>query len=92
MWCVPGSCTGGSTEEERRRRYPGDGPAEPLFTVTRAVTVRAPAEDVWKWLVQVGQDRGGFYSYDWLENLAGCHLHSADEIHDEWQDRSAGRR
>lgn len=80
----------GSTEEERRRRYPGDGPTEPLFTVTRAVTVRAPAEDVWKWLVQVGQDRGGFYSYDWLENLAGCHIHSADEIHDEWQDRSAG--
>jgi len=80
----------GSTEEERRRRYPSDGPAEPLFTVTRAVTVRAPAEDVWKWLVQIGQDRGGFYSYDWLENVAGCHIHSADEIHDEWQDRSAG--
>lgn len=80
----------GSTEEERRRRYPGDAEGKPLFKVTRAVTVHAPAEEVWKWLVQIGEDKGGFYSYDWLENLAGCHVHSADEIHPEWQDLKAG--
>jgi hypothetical protein len=80
----------GATPEECRRRLPGDADAVPLFTTTRAVTVQAPAEEVWQWLVQLGQDRGGFYSYDWLENLAGCHLHSADEIHEEWQDRKAG--
>jgi hypothetical protein len=80
----------GSTDEERQRRYPSDGDVEPLFVVTRAVTVHAPADEVWRWLVQIGQDRGGFYSYDWLENLAGCRLHSADEIHEEWQSRSAG--
>lgn len=82
--------TWGATEEERRRRYPGDGEGKPLFTVTRAVTVHAPAEQVWKWLVQIGEDKGGFYSYDWLENLAGCRIHSADEIHEEWQDLKPG--
>lgn len=80
----------GATAEERARRLPGDADGPALFTNTRAVTVHAPAQEVWRWLVQVGQDRGGFYSYDWLENLAGCHLRSADEIRDEWQERRAG--
>jgi hypothetical protein len=80
----------GATDEERSRPLPGDADRQALFTNTRAVTVHAPAEQVWRWLVQIGQDRGGFYSYDWLENLAGCHLRSADEIRDEWQDRKAG--
>ena len=75
----------GATEEEQRRRLPGDGPARPLSTTTRAVTVHAPAESVWRWLVQIGQDRGGFYSYDWLENLAGCRLRTATRVHPEWQ-------
>jgi hypothetical protein len=39
---------------------------------------------------EIGQDRGGFYSYDWLENLAGCRLRSAEEVHEEWQHRQAG--
>ncbi|WP_148572344.1 hypothetical protein [Nocardioides caldifontis] len=80
----------GSTTEERSRVLAGDPEADkaPLFTTTRAVTVRAPAEEVWRWLVQIGRDRGGFYTYDWLENLAGCDLHSADRIHDEWQQRT----
>jgi hypothetical protein len=80
----------GATAGERSRRLSGDPDSKPLFTTTRAVTVHAPAEEVWRWLVQVGQDRGGFYSYDWLENLAGCRIHSAAEIHEEWQDRRAG--
>ncbi|MFC4784603.1 hypothetical protein ACT8ZV_09020 [Nocardioides sp. MAHUQ-72] len=80
----------GATEEERRRRYPSDGERPPLSTSTRAVTVRAPAHEVWPWLVQIGQDKGGFYSYDWLENLAGCRLHTADEVHAEWQDLEPG--
>lgn len=80
----------GSTEEERRRRYPGDGVHSPLFTVTRAVTVHAPAAEVWRWLVQIGEDKGGFYSYDFLENLAGCRIHSAERVHEEWQDLRPG--
>jgi len=76
----------GSTAEERSRRLPGDGDAQPLSVATRAVTVHAPAEEVWRWLVQIGQDRAGFYSYDWLENLAGCRLHTATRVHPEWQE------
>lgn len=80
----------GSTAAEQELRLPGDGERRPLFTTTRAVTVHAPAEQVWAWLVQIGQDRGGFYSYDWLENLAGCRVTSSETIHEEWQDRRAG--
>jgi hypothetical protein len=42
---------------------------------------------VWPWLAQIGQDRGGFYSYEWLGNLAGCRMQNADQIHPEWQER-----
>ena len=63
---------------------------EPADMVTRAVTVDAPAQEVWSWLVQIGQDRGGMYSYDWAENLLGLHIHSADQIRDEWQGLAPG--
>jgi hypothetical protein len=39
---------------------------------------------------QLGQGRGGFYSYDFLENLAGCDIHSADRIIPGWQDIKIG--
>jgi len=55
------------------------------LVVTRAVTVDAAAERVWPWVAQLGQGRGGFYSYDFLENLIGCDIHSADRIVPEWQ-------
>jgi hypothetical protein len=60
------------------------------LVATRAITVRAPAEAVWPWLVQMGQGRGGFYSYDVLENLAGCRIHSAGRIVPEWQQLELG--
>jgi hypothetical protein len=41
-------------------------------------------------LAQIGADRGGFYSYSWLENLAGCHLRNADAVHPEWRHRRTG--
>jgi hypothetical protein len=65
----PWSLRWGATDEEVIRRLPGDDLA-PGSTIgsTRAVTIAAPAEDVWPWLVQIGYGRGGFYSYDWLEN------------------------
>jgi hypothetical protein len=88
----PWLMTWGSTASERARTYPGDDPAgpEPALRITRAVTVEAPPEKVWPWVAQIGQQRGGFYSYDWLENLAGCQIHSADRIHPEWQDVHRG--
>ena len=48
------------------------------------------ADQVGPWIAQLGHGRGGFYSYDALENLAGCHIHSADQIVPEWQDVRVG--
>lgn len=45
---------------------------------TRAIVIQAPAEHVWPWVAQIGQDRGGFYSYAILENLAGCKMRNLD--------------
>jgi hypothetical protein len=58
-------------------------------TGTRAVTVDAPPEKIWPWLVQIGQERAGFYSYTWLENLALADIHNTLEIRPEWQARQA---
>jgi hypothetical protein len=60
----------GATDEEVRQAMPGDElVSHAVFAPTRAVTVAAPPEDVWPWLVQVGYGRAGFYSYDLLDNL-----------------------
>jgi hypothetical protein len=76
----------GATPEEKRSVLPGDELiGEPADTVTRAVGIGAPAEEVWCWLVRIGKGRGGMYSYDWLENIIGLDIHSADAIHEEWQ-------
>jgi hypothetical protein len=51
---------------------PGDDLVpEPRYAATRSVAINAPAAAIWPWLVQIGQGRGGFYSYDWLENVIG---------------------
>ena len=60
--------------------------------MTRGVTVDAPGEAVWPWLVQIGQGRGGMYSYDRLENLIGLDIHSTSEIRPEWQHLSVDDR
>lgn len=81
----------GATEAERRKPLPGDTLVpDPATVSTVAITVDAPVTAVWPWLAQIGQDRGGFYSYGWLENLAGCRMHNADRIHSEWQHRNIG--
>jgi hypothetical protein len=81
----------GATIEERRMALPGDDPAtDPSASFTRAITIEAPPATVWPWLVQIGQDRAGFYSYTWLENLTGADIHNADEIRPEWQRRAVG--
>ena len=81
----------GATPEEVATRLPGDEllPETDLMA-TRAITIRAGLEDVWPWLAQMGQGRGGLYSYDWLENLAGCHMESSDEVLAELQDVRIG--
>ena len=81
----------GATADEQSRPLPGDDLVpEPLLASTRAITVAAPAADVFPWVVQLGQNRGGFYSYDVLENAIGLDIHSADAVRPEWQDLTAG--
>ncbi len=72
--------------------YPGDELIrEPRWGWTRAIEIAAPAEEVWRWVAQIGADRGGFYSYTWLENLVGCGVRDAERIHPEWQARAGDR-
>ena len=60
-------------------------------STTRAITITTPADQVWPWIAQLGQGRGGFYSYDWLENLvAHIDIHNADQIVPEWQHLAVG--
>jgi hypothetical protein len=59
-------------------------------SATRAISIAAPPDRAWPWIAQIGQGRGGFYSYAWLENLFGCEIRNADRIHAEWQDIKVG--
>jgi hypothetical protein len=82
----------GSSSDELYMTLPGDELAdEPLrYGIQHGVTVEAPASQVWPWLVQLGQTRAGFYSYDWLERLFGARIHNVDRIVPEWQQLAAG--
>jgi hypothetical protein len=81
----------GATEEELKMQLPGDQLVEhPKLNATHAITIDAPVEDVWPWLVQVGQNRGGFYSYTWLENIVGCDMRNAEQIVPGWQSLEVG--
>ena len=81
----------GATRDEVGDELPGDEIVpRPSWQSTRAIDIAAPVEQVWPWLAQMGEDRGGLYSYDWLENLAGLEFHSADRIVPEWQDVQVG--
>jgi hypothetical protein len=82
----------GATDEELAMRLPGDefvSDDAPIQS-THAITINAPVSAVWPWLVQIGQNRGGFYSYEWLENLAGCHMKNTDRVMPEYQDLHEG--
>lgn len=81
----------GATEAELDARLPGDdlGPAADLVA-TRAISIAAAPEEVWPWVAQIGQGRGGFYSYDRLENLFGQNIHSASRVEPQWQHLEPG--
>jgi hypothetical protein len=81
----------GATNEEAGCSLPGDDIiANPDLVATRAITIGTVAGQVWPWIAQLGQGPGGFYSYDFLENLVGCDIHSADRIVTEWQEVGSG--
>ncbi len=81
----------GATAQERQMTVPGDETFPyPGMQFTRAITINAPASAVWSWVVQLGQDRAGFYSYDWLENLVGADIHNQNAINPAWQALAPG--
>lgn len=81
----------GATDAEVAVTLPSDALVpRPSAQNTRAITIEAPPHEVWPWLVQMGADRGGFYSYDVLENLFGLRIHSADHIVEAWQRLKVG--
>ena len=92
VWAIrPWHLRWGATDDELRQPLPGDELApDAKLKAIHAITINAPAADVWPWLVQMGQNRGGFYSYTWLENLVGCHMHNANQIVPEWQELKVG--
>jgi hypothetical protein len=80
-----------ATRDEIKEALPGDDIVKtPTWTYTHAITIRAPRAAVWPWLVQIGQSRGGFFSYEVLENLVGCDIHNVLELRRELQLLHAG--
>ena len=84
--------TWGATAAEAAARLPGDELLEDADGVaTRAIGIDAPAAAVWPWLAQMGPSpRGGAYTYDWIENLLGLDMHSADRVLPEFQHPQVG--
>jgi hypothetical protein len=82
----------GATDAEIAASYPGDELVpNPRITYTRAVPINASPEEIYPWVVQLGADKGGMYSYTWFEtNILQCELVNADRIHEEWQDLKVG--
>lgn len=83
----------GTRAEERREPLVGDGIVPcPRNGYTLGITIRAAPAEVWPWLVQMGQGRGGFYTHEWVENLLGADIHNADRIVPELQDLAVGEK
>jgi hypothetical protein len=81
----------GAIPSDLARVMAGDGLLDPTFSYTMAVVVNAPPEDIWPWLVQLGYQRGGLYSYDWLDRVFGyLDRPSATRILPEFQHIAAG--
>jgi hypothetical protein len=81
----------GATDEEIAASFPGDELVpEPASFVNRAITIDAPPEYIYPWIVQLDANKGGWYSYTWLEGMLNCPMVNADRIHPEWQNLQVG--
>ena len=90
VWMRPRLLRWGATDEEAAAALAGDELLESVNTQsTMASTVDTPPEQIWPWLAQMGCDRAGWYSWDWLDN---ARRHSAEQIIPEWQDLAEGDR
>lgn len=85
--------TWGAGSDEVARVLPGDElVANPIVNWTHAITIDAPPDQVWQWIAQIGERRGAFYSYTFIENQMGNGdvYHNADRIVPEWQNPRPG--
>jgi hypothetical protein len=81
----------GTVGTEAGDTLPGDELVpEPKWSYTLGIAVEASPEAVWPWIAQIGQGRGGFYTYQTLENLFGCKIANTTEILPEFQDPAVG--
>ncbi len=81
----------GAQDEELEQAFPGDELVpEPRWQYLHGITVRTPPDMVWPWVAQLGQGRGGFYSYQLLENLVGCRIENASSVIPDLQAISVG--
>jgi hypothetical protein len=59
----------GATGNEVKRSLPGDDLVnKPDFNATRGISIAAAPDEIWKWIVQIGSKRAGWYSIDWMDN------------------------
>ncbi len=90
-WVRPWHLRWGLAPGEEAQPLPGDELiASPKVIASHAISIQASPDRIWPWLVQMGQGRGGFYSYTWLENLIGCAMKNADDLVLEWQNLRVG--
>jgi hypothetical protein len=81
----------GATSAEISMKFPVDEFISPNKIVsTRAININTTKEKIWPWIAQTGQNRGGFNSYCWLENLFGAKMVNAVTVHPEWQNPQPG--
>ncbi len=82
----------GAVGTEASDPLPGDDLVpDPRWAYTLGITIDAPPEAVWPWIAQIGQGRGGFYTYQTLENMAGCKITNTTEILPEHQHPAVGQ-
>ena len=88
QWCL----RWGATDAELKSAMPGDDlmPDAPTPGATHAITIHATPDKIWPWLMQIGRDRSGFYSYTFLENVIGCDMPRVERLVPEWKPRTVG--
>jgi hypothetical protein len=81
----------GTTADERAARFPGDDLVKSSARmVNRGLTINAVPDQIYPWILQIGADKSGMYSYTWLENLVGCKMAKDENIRPEWQNLKEG--
>ena len=81
----------GTEVDERTKSLPGDDLfVNPSRVANRAVTINAPVEKIYPWILQMGADKSGMYSYSWLERTFGCKMAKDETLHPEWHNLAEG--